>query len=192
MLASSLPPSFLETYSLSTSSLGCIIIIIIIQFSAILSVFYNFSPDFYPKPKRGRKKWLDEFMFFFSFWEIFFVHMYNILLFGIIIIIIIIQYMDSNFFFFLLINIYVWLGLGDLLSRNPSKIFTSLGQILVCVYNICLYDQIIISCTIPSGSLFLTQYYLFLSSFSANLLYLFIIWLTVLSLYIPYLIFWCA
>ena len=57
----------------------------------------------------------------------------------------------------------------------------SQGIILVCIYTICSYNQILISCTIPSGKTFPTQSCLVLYSFCVSLLHSNIIWLIVSS-----------
>ena len=67
-----------------------------------------------------------------------------------------------------------------------------LGQILVCVYAISQYDQILISCTIPSGSPFPPSLKLVLYSLCAILLHLFITRLTVLYLSPLNLLLYCS
>ena len=59
------------------------------------------------------------------------------------------------FFFWLSLCLVVWPRLGDpFVSQNPWKLCASHspGRIPGCAYTICLYGQISISCTIPSGS----------------------------------------
>ena len=55
------------------------------------------------------------------------------------------------------LDLVVWPKLCDLfVSKNPREVCVSHspGQILGCAYTICSYDQISISCTIPSGLLY--------------------------------------
>ena len=67
--------------------------------------------------------------------------------------------------------------------QSPIRIYVCYfqGQVLGCVYTICLYDQTWISCTFPRGPL-PTRSCLVLYSFCANLLHSLIMWLMVSSL----------
>ena len=59
------------------------------------------------------------------------------------------------FFCWLLIGLVIWSRLGEpFVSQNPREVcaFHSPGQLPGCVYTICSYGQISISCTIPRGS----------------------------------------
>ena len=59
-------------------------------------------------------------------------------------------------FCFLLFGLVVWTRLGDLCVSQNSRgvcVSNSPEQILACANTICLYGQISISCTVPSGSL---------------------------------------
>ena len=79
------------------------------------------------------------------------------------------------FFILLALGLVVWPRLDNLfVSQNPRELCLSHspGQILGCAYTTCLYGQISISCTIPSGSP--SSHVWFFYSFCVNLLHLLI------------------
>ena len=60
-------------------------------------------------------------------------------------------------FFLLILGLVSWVGLADLfISQNLKECYGShfLGQILTCAYTICQHSQVLVSCTIPTGSPF--------------------------------------
>ena len=63
------------------------------------------------------------------------------------------------FFWWLSLGLVFWPPLGDpFVSQNPRTFCASLGRILGCSYTTCSSGQILISCTIHSGSLSLPSH----------------------------------
>ena len=90
------------------------------------------------------------------------------------------------FFFLLSQGLVDWMRLGDpFVSQNPRDVCASHspGQILGCVYTICLHGQISISCTIPSGSPFPTTR---VKSYTLSVLLIIIIIIVIIIIIIIY------
>ena len=66
-----------------------------------------------------------------------------------------VHYSTGSLFCWLLQDLVVWPRFGDpFVFQNPQELSVShfLRRVQGCAYTICSYDQIKISCTIPSGS----------------------------------------